>query len=601
MSVFTPKAFETVSCDAVGQPCKFVNEPAGRNGMPTIKLLLEYVEPFFVYDGCVDVLDRFIQDDKLLTAAIVDENRVPVGIMDRGRMTEIFVKPYARDLHYKKKIVEIMETKPIIVDIHTSIDDVAKIIIDSGMHHMMYGFIIVQNGIYAGMATGHALLEEITQRKQRDLYFLAHYDQLTGLSNRLLFKDRLQQACQNTKRIDKAVALVFVDLDRFKFINDTLGHSFADQLLIIVANRLMACVRESDTVARLGGDEFVIILQNIQSAEDTERVASTIVDTIRQPIPISNREIQITASLGIALYPQHDGTPDGLIRKADAAMYQVKKQGRNDFLIYLESFDQDMAELISLESRLRKALDNRELSLFYQPQIQLLHNRVVGVEALLRWNHPELGQISPAKFIPIAEETGLIHAIGEWVLGEACRQHCEWIAQGLPPLRIAINISAIQFRQKDFCDLIKKVIYETGIDPQFIELELTESMVMVYADHTVETLAKLRALGIKLAIDDFGTGYSSLDYLRKFPVDRIKIDQSFIRNIKTIPANDAIVRAIIAMGDNLGMEMIAEGVETLDELECIKNHHCQEVQGYHFSRPVPADEFGPWFQQFSRV
>ncbi|MGR9115361.1 MAG: putative bifunctional diguanylate cyclase/phosphodiesterase [Gammaproteobacteria bacterium] len=596
MTIFEPKVFETISQESVGLPYKL----ARFNEMPTVKQLLERIEPFSINDTCVDVLDRFIQDDELLTSAIIDDHRVPVGIMNRGRMTEIFIKPYARDLHHKKKISEIMDPKPIIVDIQTSIDDVAQMIIDSGMHHMAHGFIIVKNEVYAGIATGHALLEEITHRKQRDLYYLAHYDQLTGLANRLLFMDRLQQACQNTKRNDKMVALIFVDLDRFKYINDTLGHSFADQLLVTVAKRLSACVRESDTVARLGGDEFVVILQNIQNAEDTERVASALVDAIRQPLLISNREIQLTVSIGIALYPQHDGTPDGLIRKADAAMYQVKKQGRNDFLIYSEDLDQGMAEQISLEAHLRKSLENRELSLFYQPQIHLLHNRVVGVEALLRWQHPELGLISPAKFIPIAEETGLIHSIGEWVLREACRQHCEWLSQGLPRLRIAINISAIQFRQKNFCAIIKQVAQETGIDPQYIELELTESMVMVYSEHTVETLAELRAFGIKLAIDDFGTGYSSLDYLRKFPVDRIKIDQSFIRNIKTIPANDAIVSAIIAMGDNLGLEMIAEGVETPDELECIKNHHCQEVQGYHFSRPVPAYEFGPWFRQFQQ-
>lgn len=315
---------------------------------------------------------------------------------------------------------------------------------------------------------------------------------------------------------------------------------------------------------------------------------------------IYNREIQITASLGIALYPQHDETTEGLIRKADAAMYEVK-QGRNDYLIYSDAFDQGMAERMSLETQLRTALDNHELSLFYQPQIHLASNQVVGVEVLLRWHSAEPGSVSPAKFIPIAEETGLIIAIGEWVLSETCRQHSLWLQQGLPPLRIAINISATQFRQKEFCAFIKGVIDDTGIDPQYLELELTEGLVMTNTKHTVETLIELRALGIKLAIDDFGTGYSSLSYLRNFPINRIKIDQSFIRNIKTIPANQAIVRAIISMGDNLGLEIIVEGVETLAELECIKSHHCQEVQGFHFSKPVPANEFEHWYQQFGKI
>ncbi|MGZ8164530.1 MAG: putative bifunctional diguanylate cyclase/phosphodiesterase [Methylobacter sp.] len=567
----------------------------------TVKLLLHYIEPISIDEGCIEVLNRFIENGALFTLAIVDNSNGPVGLIDRGRLTEIFVKPFARDLYHKKLIGEIMDTEPIIVDIHTSIDDLAKIIIDSGMRHMVNGFIIVQNGVYAGMVTGHALLEEITPRKQRELYFLAHYDQLTGLPNRQLFKDRLLQSCQNTNRTAKTFALIFVDLDRFKFINDSMGHSVGDLLLITFAQKLTACVRKNDTVARLGGDEFVIILQNLHGSEDAQKVTASIIEQIRQPMKIYNREIQITASLGLALYPQHDETTEGLIRKADAAMYEVKQQGRNNYLIYSDAFDQGMAERMCLETLLRTALDNHEFSLFYQPQIHLASNKVIGVEALLRWHSPELGLVSPAKFIPVAEETGLIIAIGDWVLREACRQHSLWLQQGLPPLRVAINISPIQFRQKEFGAFIKEVIDDTGIDPQYLELELTENLVMTNTKHTVETLIELRALGIKLAIDDFGTGYSSLSYLRNFPIDRLKIDQSFIRNIKTIPANEAIVRAVISMGDNLGLEMIAEGIETLAELECIKSHHCQEVQGFHFSKPVPAGEFEHWYQQFGMI
>lgn len=575
---------------------KCSNHPFDQSQSATVKQLLHYVEPIPVQQRCLDVLNIFVENKTLFTAPIINDDNVPVGLIDRGRLTEIFFKPYARDLYHKKLIGEIMTTDPVIVDINTSIDDLANITISAGMRHMANGFIIVDSSAYVGMATGHKLLEEITQRKQQDLYFLAHYDQLTGVPNRLLFKDRLLQACQNAKRTHKPFALIFVDLDRFKQVNDTLGHSFGDQLLINFAHRLTSCVRESDTVARMGGDEFVVILQNLTEAGHAEIVTLTLIDAIRQPMQIYDHEIQITASLGVALYPLHDDTVDGLIRKADAAMYEVKEKGRNGYVIYSEVYDHCLIERNSLETDLRMALNNHELSLFYQPQIQLSSNQVSGVEALLRWRHPKRGLISPATFVPIAEESGLIVSIGEWVLLEACRQHAEWVKQGLPHLRIAINVSAIQFRQKDYCERVKKIIENTGIDPKYIELELTESVVMSNPLQAVTLLNELRSLGIKLAIDDFGTGHSSLSYLTRFPIDKIKIDQSFIRNIQDIPTNAAIVRAIIAMGGSLGLEMIAEGVETIDELECIKNHHCQEVQGYHFSRPIPADEFKNWHQ-----
>jgi diguanylate cyclase (GGDEF)-like protein len=448
------------------------------------------------------------------------------------------------------------------------------------------------------MATGHALLEDITHRRQRDLYNLAHFDQLTGLPNRLLFNDRLEQGCRNAQRNHKMLGLVFVDLDRFKYINDTMGHSFGDRLLRSVAERLSTCVRQSDTVARLGGDEFVLILQNIESEDDADNVMKSIIDKLREPIPIFQREIHITASLGMAFFPKHDQSIDGLIRKADAAMYDVKERGRNAFMVYTPEIEHGKVARMSVETQLRMALNNDELSLYYQPQIQLSELRVIGVEALLRWHHPQLGNVLPKTFIPIAEETGLIISIGEWVLREACRQHLRWIEQGLPAMRMAVNISGVQFKQLEFCGLVKRVIEDYGIDPQYLELELTESVVMTHAEYAVQTLMDLRALGVKLAIDDFGTGYSSLSYLRKFPLDRIKIDQSFIRHIKNTPANEAIVRAIIALGESLGLETIAEGVENIEELACVTSHHCHEVQGYHFAKPLPADQFASWHRQF---
>lgn len=565
---------------------------------PSVRRLLHYVEPVVTQERCIDVLDRFVQDKELLAVAVVDHQRTPVGIVDRALISEIFLKPFSRDLLHNKRVVEIMDAKPIIVDINAAIDDVAQIIIDAGMRHMVNGFIILEKDVYVGMATGHALLEDITHRRQHDLYVLAHYDQLTGLPNRLLFNDRLEQGCSNSQRNHKMLGLVFVDLDRFKYINDTMGHSFGDRLLLEVAERLSASVRRSDTVARLGGDEFVLILQNLESEADATIVLTGIVDKLREPMPIFEREIQITASLGMAFFPNHDQTIDGLIRKADAAMYEVKERGRNAFRIYNANMDHGKIERMSLETQLRMALNNGELSLSYQPQIQLPEQRVVGAEALLRWHHPQLGVVPPSTFIPIAEETGLIISIGEWVLREACRQHSRWMEEGLPALRMAVNISGVQFKQREFCTLVKRLIEEGCIDPQYLELELTESVVMTQAEHAVQTLMDLRALGVKLAIDDFGTGYSSLSYLRKFPLDRIKIDQSFIRHIKNTPANEAIVRAIIALGESLGLETVAEGVENSDELECVTSHHCHEVQGYHFAKPLPGDDFGVWHRQF---
>ena len=573
---------------------KPANKGAGKTGK--VKTLLCYVEPVFFNQKCLEVLDRFIKNQELQAITVINTSRHAVGIIDRSKISDIFLKPFSRDLLGKKQISELMDLDPIIVDIKASIDDVAQIIIDSGIRHLVNGFVIQENGVYAGMATGLSLLEEITHRKQRELFVLAHHDQLTGLPNRLLFKDQLLQACQHADRTNKMLALIFVDIDRFKFINDSMGHSSGDCLLQFFAERLSRNVRQSDTVARLGGDEFVVILQNIGHENDVNLIVFNILEQIRLPISIYDHSIQVTASMGAALYPRHGKSVDDLIYKADIAMYEVKQRGRNNYQLFIPGMENKTNERVSLEAQLRLAMRQGELSLCYQPQIDLQRRLMIGVEALLRWQHPELGNISPATFIPIAEETGLIIQIGEWVLREAIQQHMLWIQQGLPPLRMAINISAVQFQHDGFLPLIKQIIEESHIDPNYLELELTESVVMNHAERAVETLTALRALGLKLAIDDFGTGYSSLNYLRKFPIDRIKIDQSFVRDIKNTPANEAIVKAIIALGESLGLETLAEGVENIEELECISSHHCMEAQGYHFAKALKADDLVTWFQ-----
>lgn len=566
-------------------------------GFGTVRKLLRHVVPVYMHERSVDVLDRFVNDEALQVVAIVDNEHRVVGIIDREKISETFLKPYARDLLGKKQIHELMDRDPIVVDVNAGIDDVAQIIIDSGMRrHLMNGFIIEEHGIYAGMATGLSLLEEITHRRQRELFMLAHYDQLTGLPNRLLFKDRLTQACENASRNGKMAALIFVDVDRFKFINDSLGHSAGDRLLRIVADRLVENVRKSDTVARLGGDEFVVILQNIAEPAEVQQVALQVVNKLRQPVTIFEHELQISASMGGALYPRDTQSVDDLIRKADMAMYAVKQSGRNNFIMFSPEMENKTEERISFESQLRKAVVNGELSLHYQPQIDLRSNSVIGVEVLSRWLHPELGYISPTIFISIAEEIGLIEQIGEWVLTEAVKQHKHWIERGLPPIRMAVNVSAVQFQMKGFPQKVRRIVDQYGIDPSYLELELTESGIMRHAEETIRTLMDLRALGVKLAIDDFGTGYSCLSYLREFPIDRIKIDQSFIKGIKNTPANAAIVKAIIALCESLGLQTLAEGVEEFDDLQRLISYNCMEAQGYYFTKALAAEDLVVWYK-----
>ncbi|MCF8006130.1 MAG: EAL domain-containing protein [Methylovulum sp.] len=576
------------------------NSAYSLNNCITISQLMENIKPITEAEMCLNVLDIFVEDKSLSIAPIINEYFIPIGLIDRGRLTEIFFKPFSRDLYYKKSIREIMTKDPIIVDINTTIDELWHITLKIGMKNMCNGLIVTTDNRYAGIVSGHKLLEEISHRKQQELYFLAHYDQLTGIPNRLLFKDRLLQACHQAKRGERPFALVFIDVDQFKQINDTFGHGFGDQLLVNIANRLTKTVRESDTIARLGGDEFVIILQNLGEIKHADIVAQAIINAIREPILIFERTINVTASLGVALFPMHDITIDGIMHKADCAMYASKENGRNGYTIYSKDTDTlELTERPSLETELELAVNNGQLQLLYQPQIQYETNQVIGIEALLRWHHPTLGLVSPAQFIPIAEESGLISPIGEWVLTEACQQHTRWINQGLPKLRVAVNISVVQFRQANFCDLLSTIIEKTGIDPNHLELELTENVVMTDPIESIAILNKLRAMGIKLAIDDFGTGNTSLVHLARFPIDRIKIDPSFIRNIQDIPGNATIVRAIMAMGDSLGLEMIAEGVETLAELECIQNNHCEKIQGYLCSVPIPPEKFKAWYDDYT--
>lgn len=433
---------------------------------------------------------------------------------------------------------------------------------------------------------------DITERKEseREIQQLAYYDTLTGLPNRMLFRDRLNQALTEAEQSGLQLALLFLDLDRFKEVNDTLGHSTGDKLLKVAAERIRHCLRKSDAVARLGGDEFVIIVPALSHVEDAAVIARKILDIIRKPILLENREIVSTGSIGISVYPKDGKDVDSLLRSADMAMYRAKEQGRNNHQFYSREMNIEATEKMELEINMRRALERGEFFLRYQPQMCLKTGRITGLEALVRWKNPRREIISPLKFIPVAEETGLIFPIGEWVLRAACAQNKALQDAGIPPVRISVNLSARQFKHYNLTAMIAGILAETGLAPEYLELELTESAIMANRKEIRKILWELKRMGVSLAIDDFGTGYSSFSYLKHFPIDRIKIDRSFIGEISTNPNDAAITRAIIAMSHNLGLRVIAEGVETKEQLELLRSSDCDEMQGFYLKKPVAAEE-----------
>ncbi|HEU5250862.1 MAG TPA: PAS domain S-box protein [Thermoanaerobaculia bacterium] len=434
---------------------------------------------------------------------------------------------------------------------------------------------------------------DITERKRAEeqVRHLAFHDALTGLPNRLLFNDRLAVAVAQAHRNDQTLAILYLDLDRFKVINDSLGHTIGDELLRRVADRLRACVREEDTVARLGGDEFIILAPRVESERGAETVARKILAAIRLPFAVEDRDFFLTTSIGVSLYPGDGVNPEALVQSADAAMYRAKEQGRDNFQLYTPAMTAQAIDRLSLENRLRQALHNEELVLYYQPIVDLQDGRVRAAEALLRWRHPERGLLPPAEFITLAEISGLISPIGQWVMQTACEQIREWQALGHPRFAVSVNLSPRQFQQADLASQVADALGASGIDASCLELEITESNAMENAELTIATLWDLRRLGVGIALDDFGTGYSSLNYLKRFPIDRVKLDQSFVRDVVTNSEDAAIVRAVIAMAHTLRLVVTAEGVENADQLSFLRQNRCDEMQGFLFSPPVAADEF----------
>jgi diguanylate cyclase (GGDEF)-like protein/PAS domain S-box-containing protein len=438
------------------------------------------------------------------------------------------------------------------------------------------------------------IAHDITDRKQAELRirYMALHDGLTGLANRVLLGDRLSQAISLGGRNQRSVAVLMLDLDRFKIVNDSFGHYVGDRLLEEVSRRLLATLRESDIVARLGGDEFVIGIPFATSRRDVEIIAQKVLDAVNEPLEIVGHKLQMTTSIGISMYPPDAENAESLLQYADAAMYEAKKNGRNSYCFFTPELTKATRRRQKLENDLYQALNRSEFAIHYQPLVSTCLGRITGVEALLRWYHPEEGLISPIEFIPQLEELGLMVEVGDWVLRTACLQNVAWQQEGLPRIRVSVNVSAQQFYRGDIAGSVSRILRETGLDPEYLELELTESLTLDDSEATIKIMHDLKRTGVSLSLDDFGTGWSSLSYLRRFPIDRLKIDRSFMRDIASDPAAEAVVRSILSLGSNLGLDCVAEGVETHQQLEYLQEQLCAEMQGFLYSPALPAAECG---------
>ncbi len=436
------------------------------------------------------------------------------------------------------------------------------------------------------------LAQDVTQLKKAEetIRYQAYHDLLTGLPNRDQLMIRLRLELVQHEKNRKKLAVLHIDLDRFRTINDTLGHAVGDKVIKAVTRRLGALVHKTDTLARIGSDEFIVLLADLERVEQAADFGQRLVDSMRKPLRVDSRELYTTVSVGISMYPEDGDSPEGILKNADIAVSSVKEWGRNNFQFFNPALNRRTVERLLLESSLRQSLERGEIEVRYQPQMSIKSGKMIGVEALSRWRHPVLGLLEPSQFIPVAEEIGFISAIDGWVLKTAALQNRKWIEAGLPPLTMGVNISAHQFQQPSFIDMVRRVLNETGLDPRYLDIEITESTAMRDIDRSVPNLMGLHDLGIDLSIDDFGTGYSSLNYLKRFPVHKLKIDKSFIHGLIEDRNDQAIVRAVIAMGHSLGLTVIAEGVETAEQYEFLKDAGCDEVQGYLFSEPMPAEK-----------
>src|SRR6202521_65845 len=478
-----------------------------------------------------------------------------------------------------------------------------RIVLRDGSERIVFQQAEVQRDPQGRAILMRGTMQDMTERRAYEARseYLANHDALTDLPNRNLLSDRIAQAVAQTHRTGQRVAVLFLDLDRFKLINDSFGHPAGDDLLKIVAARILATVRETDTVARLGGDEFVVVVSNLTHAEDAGVMAKKILGTLSLPLVVAGRELHVTSSIGVSLYPEDGDTADALLRSADAAMYRAKEKGRDNFQFYTQEMSIHARQRVELESALRLAVERQEFELHYQPQVNLSTGQITGLEALIRWRHPTLGMLPPARFIGLAEETGLISLIGEWVLRTACAQAVAWHAAGYPNLSMAVNLSARQFRQRDMPELVRRILIETGLAAEHLELELTESLLMKDSETIVQALRELKMIGVLLSLDDFGTGYSSLSNLKRFPIDIVKIDRAFVKDVTSNADGATLTKTIIAMAQSLKLKTVAEGVETKAQLNFMRRNGCDAIQGYYFSHPLPRDDITVFLREGKHI
>ncbi len=573
-------------------------EPPLDDGKPQAEVVDEALHLLLIEDNPGDaVLIRALLDEtdvRDLQLTHVETLGQGVAKLEEARFSAVITDlnlPDSSGIGTLQRLVATGSDIPVIVLTHSDDDPVAIEMVKCG----------AQDYLIKGQSDGALILKTVRyaiERKlsDRHLRYLSHHDKLTGLANRELFKDRLAQAVARAERSGNLVALLFLDLDRFKSINDMLGHLAADKLLVAVAERLKTCVRNVDTIARLGGDEFTIVLEDVATPFDAELVCRKVVGALEDPLEIEGQEIYATASIGVTFFPTDATEVTGLIRNADVAMYRAKEDGRNKYHLFTADLNARAVERLSIETALRHALDREELFLCYQPKVNLQTGRVLGVEALVRWQHPHRGIVSPDEFVPVAEETGLIVPVGEWVLRQACEDALRWSRSGVEDVNVAVNLSARQFRQGDLLKTVDNIFCELSFDPNRLELEITESLLMDDTEASEVALYDLKAFGLSIYLDDFGTGYSSLAYLKKFPIDGLKIDRSFIRDIPGDVDDEAITRAIVALSQALRLKVVAEGVETRAQLDFLNLEGCDEVQGYLFSKPLTYDRLVEWIR-----
>ena len=500
--------------------------------------------------------------------------------------------PDAQGLEAVSQVLDLVPKQAIVILSGTNDSDLA-------LEAVKFG---AQDYLVKGQGDGNLLTRSLRyaiERKHTEerLTFLAQYDSLTGLPNRALFQDRMQAAMRHAERNNSIVVLMFLDLDHFKDINDTLGHNAGDKLLKDVAKRLQHCVRDEDTIARLGGDEFTIILQGISQREDAAEIAAKIIDVLSAPFTLNDEEVFVTTSIGIASYPTCGSNAETVIQNADTALYRAKSEGRNNYQFFETEMNSRVSERMTMINDLRRAVQQQDFILYYQPLIEAASDEVIGMEALLRWQYPMQGLLSAKEFVPLLEETGLIIPVGEWVLHEACRQSRLWQQAGLPPLYVSVNLSVRQFHKCDLLSAVTSALHENQLDPQLLQLEITESILMDHSSGAIHTLEQLHQLGVRLAIDDFGIGYSSLSYLKKYPFNLLKFDRSFVEEMHTSENGAAIVAAVINLGHSINMAVMAEGVETQDQLKLLQDRNCDQFQGHLFAHPMAADTCTQWLQK----